>query len=208
MAIDRPTQRASLRNAELRLVLLLEDLERTVHSAEQLANAGLEEEAIRVIDLQREALARIPEQIASEVAVPNRRPVRRLVLTAAAAFLTVAASVAAAVSVVGPQPAPAEEVVGFLDTAGTMSDPADRLASIESALNALREVPKADPARGELAERIASEARKTSDEVSSDPGGDRRLITRARDLADRAEESAPPPPSTSQSPLEGLLPEA
>lgn len=208
MAIEKPTQRASLRNAELRLVLLLEDLERTVHSAEQLANAGLEEEAILVIDLQRDALARLPEQIASEMASPSRRPVRRIVLTAAAALLTVAASVAAAVSVVGPQTAPADEVIGYLDTAGTATDPAARLQSIESALEALKDVPKADPVRGRLAERIASEARKASDEVNSGQHGDHGLITRARNLADRAEESAPPPPSNSQSPLEDILPEA
>lgn len=208
MAIDKPTERASLRNAELRLVLLLEDLERTVRSAEGLANAGFAEEALRVIDLQRDALDKIPIQIAHEIAPPVRRSVRRVALTAVAACMTIAASVAAAVSVVGPRPAPAEDVVSFLDRVDATADPLARLDGIEAALRALGQIPKGHPAREGLARRVASEARQAKDDVTADPESDRTLVTRADDLADRAEETAPPPPSTAQSPLEGLLPEA
>lgn len=207
MAVERPGEQASLHNAELRLVLLLEDLERTVRTAEELANSGHEAEALRIIDLQRSALADLPRQLASEIAPPSaRRPLRRLALASLAACFTIAASVATAV-VVGPRPAEAEDVTSFLDRADHALDPAARLDGLESAMRALAALDRDDPARKGLAARLISGARHAEDEVTADPGAEPRLILRAQTLAERAERHAPPAPSTAQSPLEDVLPQ-
>lgn len=206
MAVDRPGEQASLHNAELRLVLLLEDLERTVQTAEQLANSGHEDEALRIIDLQLAALDELPAQLAREISPPRPgRSLRRLALTTVAACLTIAASVATAV-ITGPQPIASEDVTSFLDRADLASDPENRLNGLEAALSAFSDLKANDPSRRQLGARLASEARKAEEEMRAEDA-DPQLVTRASALAERAERSAPTPPSSAHSPLEGLLPQ-
>jgi hypothetical protein len=204
MAAD-PTKGPSLGHAELRLVLLLEDLERTIQSAEALANAGLEDEAIRLIDLQRDALSHLPEQIAADVAAPPRKRVRRLVLGAAAAAFTLAASLAGTLRLIGDDPLNATEVAQRISAAGEIQDPALRLGALGEAIQGLASLPANDPARQPLSALASSLARETARKHREEGRRkDPSIVRQALDLA-RAAHAQAPAPATSGSPLDDLF---
>lgn len=194
----------SLGHAELRLVLLLEDLERTIETAERLANAGLEDEAIRVIDLQRDALAAIPDQVAGDVAPPPRRRLRRLALAGVAAVVTVLGSIAGAVGLIGEDGPTVADLSRLVADANEIKDPAEQLDVLDDAIVAIAALPAAEPARAQLVARVHRQARRVYDENDKrrrpEPGIGRRALEVAR-----AARALAPAPASSGSPLDGLL---
>lgn len=196
----------SLGHAELRLIMLLEDLERTVETAEQLANAGLEEEAIRVIDLQRDALSQIPDQVAADVAPKPRRarPLRRLALTGLAATAAVAGAFIGALGLLGTEPANAAEVERRLAALERVADPSRRLDLLEAAVVRIATLEETDPARETLSVRAAAAARRLIDDNRDQPRPDPGIGEQALELAAQAQSLAPAP-ATDGSPLDDLL---
>jgi hypothetical protein len=194
----------SLGHAELRLILFLEDLERSVETAERLANAGLEDEAIRIIDLQREALAHLPEQIARDVTPAPRRRIRRVAAAAVAAAFTVAASIAGTLGVVGSDAMTANEVAKRLAFAQRITNPTQRLSSLEDAVSGLASLDSDDPARASLSDQASDAARQLADD-ERDEGRRRGIAERAEELARFARAQSPAAPAHGVSPIDELV---
>ena len=195
----------SLGHAELRLVLFLEDLQRTIETAEQLANAGLEDEAIRIIDLQREALAHLPEQIAGDVSSPPKRRLRRILIGSAAAAFTMLASLAGSLGLAGADPMTANEVAQRIAIADETSDPSGTLEELQVAVTGLAALRADHPARATLSREATQVARRIIDE--NDDRGDAKDPTidqQAQALVTAARAQAPAPAS-SGSPLDDLF---
>lgn len=193
---------ANLRHAELRLVLLLEDLERAVENADRLAAAGLEEDAIRIIDLQRDALDHLPEQIAADLAPsPRRRFTRRIAAATAAAAMTLVAVTASAIGFLGDDPVTPDAVSRKIASAERMRDLSARLDTIEEALVQIASLEAEASIVEDLARQAETAARRTAPKgtEANDP-----IADRAAELA-RIARSHVPAPSEGSSPLEDLL---
>lgn len=196
----------SLGHAELRLALLLADLERTVETAGELANAGLEEEAIRVIDLQRHALAGLPAQIAADVApAPPKKRLRRFAFAGVAAVATVVSALAATLGLLGSEPANAAELERHLASVERISDPARRLDALESTIDRIATLEISDPARTTLSLRAEVVARRVIDDNDDSRTPDPTLEEQALEVAATARSLAPAS-ATDGSPLDDLLP--
>jgi hypothetical protein len=195
----------SLGHAELRLVLFLEDLQRTIETAEQLANAGLEDEAIRIIDLQREALTHLPEQIAADVSTPPKRRFRKLLIASVAAAFTMLASLAGSLGLAGADPMTANEVAQRIASADGISDPSDALDELQVAISGLAALPADHPARADLSRDAALTARRIIDDNDDRETRDPTITEQALEAARAARAQAPPAPASSGSPVDDIL---
>lgn len=203
MATKEPGHRSpSLRHAELRLVLFLEDLERAVANADQLASAGLEEDAIKIIDLQRDALEHLPEQLAADLAPPKRRLSRRLAVGTAAAALTLVAMVASAMGLIGEDAPTPEGVARKISAAEGLGDPSERLDTLEEAIVQIAALDADVATVRALSNRAERAARSFEDEAREN--SDTTLEERATKLAQLARSQAPAP-AESGSPIDGLI---
>lgn len=196
----------SLGHAELRLVLLLADLERTIETAEKLANAGLEDEAVRLIDLQRDALAHLPEQLAADVATPPRRHARRAAFGAVAAAFTLVASLAGTLGLTGADAMTSTEVANRIAHAERQPGATAKLEALSDAIDGLAALPADDPARARLSDRAETLARRVYDDNEEGDVEDPSISDEALALAAQARAQAPAP-ANNGSPVEDVLDE-
>lgn len=203
MAEKTPNQQSpSLQHAELRLVLFLEELEQAVENADRLASAGLAEDAIRIIDLQRDALKHLPEQLAADISPPKPRISRRIAVGAAAAVLSIAGMAAAAVGLIGRDQLTAEAVAKKISAAERMRDTAAGLDSLEQAIAEIESLDADEATRTSLSRQAAQVARNWADKGRQN--SDEPLTDRATQLA-RLARSQVPAPGENGSPVDGLL---